>query len=197
MSSHDNRQTGGLPGNAEQAYLTWTIEAARIGHDVANFCDHSEHVEAADREAAIKSAGELIELAFEVSDFEGVDLLRVYAGRLAALQYGSVPESTNGYDTFKEVQEAETLRDLQMAQVRHSLQLSPDVMGQSRANQLRHHSMHVSMLVSALAKQIKPDRPSEEFMSQQLPDMLTFGILISTALGERLPDIQATPEFFG
>ncbi|HVV67101.1 MAG TPA: hypothetical protein VHB72_03460 [Candidatus Saccharimonadales bacterium] len=174
------------------------MDAARIGGAIANFCDHSEHAEETDRPAVVEGARELIELAFEIADFEREDLLLLYTGRLAVIESESEFQTGELTDSPPLVAagEAETLRDLQEIQIGHSLRFSPDIMGLSRANQLRHHSLRVSMLVGALAEQARHGKRREEFITQEIPDVLATGLLISTTMHERLPDIPAAPVFF-
>jgi hypothetical protein len=180
----------------QNPYAIWTMEAAVIASDIANYCDHSEHVEETNPLLVAHRAADLRDMAFEIADHERVDILQLYAARLGSIaRQNAVYVPKHSFKSERRVREVETLHDLQVAQAKHNRTYHPDVAGLSRADQLRHFSLHVSKLVGALSEQAVGIRDRNDFIRRRLPDMLVFGVLVATAVNDRLPDAPLFPTF--
>jgi hypothetical protein len=150
----------------------------------ANYCDHAEHNEAAERGWVLDAGTDLSRLAFEFADAAGVDLHRLYAERLGAIESGNVLARHDGFDGRAAALAAASWRELQLVQVEHDRSYHPDVFGLSRTDQLRHYAFHLAKIVGAFAEAANPD----ELINRRLPDVLLFAIKLQTVMGKRLSD---------
>lgn len=168
--------------------VAWTLTLARCAADVANFCDHAEHNEATDRDWVLGSARALRGLSCEVAEMLGEDLQARYAARLRAIEQRNPLSAPGAPDGGALAWEAATWRELQLVQVRHDRHYHPDVLGLSKLGQLHHYALHVSKLCGACADLAQGRMDPEDFAARRLPDMLLFGIKLSTVLGQALPE---------
>lgn len=167
--------------------LTRTDALSRLARALAQvsvYCDRVEHAEFADIEWIKSSAGELRSVAISLAHDEDVSLLELYAARLEVVETRYVLGIVDGFVASSELRLAETWRDLQLIQARHDRLYRPDVDGLSRYEQLRHCVIHLGKLVGALADR---DTNPPDFLARRVPDILIFGIKLSTVAGDVLP----------
>jgi len=157
---------------------------------VANYCDHTEHNEVADTQWVTGAADELRRLVVDFAADAGVDLVELYAERLAAIEGRNVLARPGGYDGHAAALEAETWRGLQVVQVDHDRYYHADVVGLAKAEQLRHYALHLSKIVGAFAEA----HDVEELVKRRLPDTLLFSLKLHTVMGNRLPDERVARE---
>lgn len=162
----------------------YALRLAPVAASVANFCDHAEHNEIADRDWVLGPAAGLRELALEIAGAAGLDLFELYAERLGAIEARNVLSRTGGFDGHRAVLEADSWRDLQLVQVEHDRHYHPDVCGLTKAEQLRHYALHLAKIVGAFAE----PAPAEDLLARRLPDILLFAIKLHTVMGVRLAD---------
>jgi hypothetical protein len=162
----------------------FALAAAPKAAAVANYCDHVEHNEAAETGWVLDAGSDLSRLAFEFAHAAGVDLLRLYAERLGAIESGNVIARPGGFDGRAAALAAASWRELQLVQVEHDRSYHPDVFGLARTEQLRHYAFHLAKIVGAFADAANPD----ELINRRLPDLLLFAIKLQTVMGKRLGD---------
>ena len=167
---------------------SYALILARIAADVANYCDHVEHNEEVSRGWVLGAASDLRQLAIRVASAESVDLLASYGSRLLAIEVRNVMNSADSFDGRVAVQQAHTWRDLQLVQIQHDRFFHPDVLGLHKLDQLRHYSLHLSKLAGAFARWAMDEKVDDEIANRRLPDMLLFGIKLSSVMGEKLPE---------
>jgi hypothetical protein len=164
---------------------------------VANVCDHVEHNESADLAEVRMSGYRLRAAALRLAAEAGVDPVELYRLRLQQIERRNVlHEDGVSYDGAGVVSTSPSWRQLQLAQVEHDRVYHPDVLGLSKLEQLRHYALHVAKLAGALAATIAGEVPDSDLLGRRVPDMLIFGIKLSTVVGERLPTdpvLQARP----
>jgi hypothetical protein len=158
---------------------------AKVGGIVAAYCDHVEHAEPADSTLLAEGGRQLRELALALAAKLDVDAIDAYGRRLAAGEEAYVLGQVEGFDAAAHVSLATTWRDLQLIQGRHDRLYRPDVAGLSRADQLRHCSIHLSKLVGALADLAVSE---DQLRERIIPDVLLFGIKLATIAGDVLPE---------
>src|SRR5438093_12032024 len=108
--------------DSDARYLDAALALARCAADVANFCDHVEHNESADRRWVIDAGTELRRIACALAGQEGQDLRELYALRLEAIEQPNptwTPGTLNGAALARN---AATWRELQLVQVEHDRQ---------------------------------------------------------------------------
>jgi hypothetical protein len=161
-------------------------EAARVAGAVASYSDRVEHIEPSSADSIGGAAGRLREVAaFFAHDLQ-VDLVESYAHRLEWV------ESLSPYEPFlpspaSRVRRATTWRDLQLAQLSHDRHYHPDVFGLPKREQLVHVSLHLTKIVASVALLFDADTGGwNDFARRRLPDMLLFGVKLSTLVGEKL-----------
>lgn len=170
----------------------WASEVAIASAAVANYCDHAEHNEPAELEWVSEAAKSLRATACEVAGEEGLDLRALYASRLRAIEARNPLSTPESLDGGRRAEEASTWRDLQLAQIEHDRYYHLDVVGLSKADQLRHYALHLAKLAGAFAEFANSTIELEDFRSRRLPDTLLFGLKLSTVTGKRLPDSALT-----
>jgi len=148
---------------------------------IARYCDYAEHVEATDGAALVAAAETLRKAALRLAEDLGVDAVGLYGQRLDVVERRYVLGIVDGFEGGAHAELAETWRDLQLIQGRHDRLYRPDVSGLSRADQLRHLCIHTAKLVGALA-----DADLDNIRAKVVPDLLLFGIKLSTIVGEEL-----------
>ncbi|MCW3017838.1 MAG: hypothetical protein JWN10_146 [Solirubrobacterales bacterium] len=176
----------------EDVRARWALTAARCAGEVSNFCDHAVHNEFTDREWVLGSAHALRGLACEIAAELDEDLLARYAARLSAIERRNPLWAADAPDGAALASRASTWRELQLVQAAHDHHYHPDVIGNSKLEQLHHYALHVSKLAGACAELAQAEHTVEDFRARRLPDLLLFGIKLSTALGQALPDRPLT-----
>lgn len=180
-------------GNTEHDhYVSWALELAQAAAAVANYCDHTEHNEAVERSWVTGAATVLRETSFAIAVHEGEDLRSCYAARLRQIEERNPLWNPRGVDGAALVGQASTWRDLQLAQAEHDRRYHPDVMGLSKMDQLRHYALHVAKLAGAVAEIATGHGERSDLCIRRLPDLLLFGLKLSTVMGEQLGD-EALP----
>lgn len=172
--------------------MTWTLQLATASAAVANYCDHVEHNEAADREWITDAARTIRQIALTTAAHESQDLIGLYAARLRQIEHRNPLWSEDELDGGELVLNASTWRALQLAQVEHDRRYHPDVIGLTKLDQLRHYALHLAKLVGAAAEIAAGTGDRASFYARRLPDLLLFGLKLSTVTGQRLPD-EALP----
>jgi hypothetical protein len=166
----------------------WTLELARASAAVANYCDHVEHNEAADRAWVTDAARTARAVAINMAAHEREDLVELYAARLRQIERRNPLWSRGDLDGGELILHTSTWRDLQLAQVEHDRRYHPDVIGLAKIDQLRHYALHFAKLVGATAEIAAGAGDRADFCARRLPDLLLFGIKLSTVSGERLDE---------
>lgn len=175
------------------AYQDFALRVAPLAAAVANYCDHVEHNEIADRDVVLESAAALRHAAGELSAAHGLAVIDLYAERLGEIEARNVLYRAGGYDGHRAALDATTWRGLQLAQIDHDRHYHPDVIGMAKLDQLRHIALHLAKIVGAFAEPRSP----HELLRQRLPDTLLFGIKLATVMGARLPDVPTGPTSAG
>jgi len=177
-----------MDGVATDSYSRWFLDLARASAAVANYCDHVEHNESAQREWITSTAETLRAAAVGLAAEEHLDLVALYAARLDQIEHRNPLWAENELDGRELALRASTWRQLQLAQVEHDRRYHPDVLGLTKLDQLRHYALHLSKLVGAVAEIVAGVGDRKSFQARRLPDLLLFGLKLSTVTGERLPD---------
>jgi hypothetical protein len=166
-----------------EALLIVAVEAGVV----ANVCDHAEHNESSDI-ADVKMAGyRMRSCALDLAAGAGCNPIELYRERLRQIERRNVLFEEGGYDGTEHVSAEPTWRELQLAQVGHDRYYHPDVLGLSKLDQLRHFALHLAKLAGAIASTISGDTPQADLLCRRVPDLLIFGLKLSTVSGERLP----------
>lgn len=171
-----------------EPYRDWVLELTRAAAAVANFCDHVEHNEFADRGWVQESGLALRATACAIASHERTDLRAAYAARLRMIEQRNPLWSEGALDGGALIADAETWHELQLAQGEHDRRYHPDVAGLAKFDQLRHYSLHVMKLAGALAEMAQGLVATDDFLARRLPDILLFGIKLATVTGQRLPE---------
>jgi len=171
-----------------EPYVDWALEMARCSAAIANFCDHIEHNETADRGWVRDSGHVLRAIACAIASHESEDLRALYVARLRAIEQRNPLWDSGAIDGGALAERADTWRALQLAQAEHDRRYHPDVVGLAKFDQLRHYGLHVAKLAGALAEMAQGLTDPEDFRARRLPDMLLFGIKLATVIGQRLPE---------
>lgn len=166
----------------------FALHLAPLTAAVANFCDHAEHNEVADRSWVLDSAVALRQLIADVCAREGLDLVDLYAERLGAIEARNVLAAPGAFDGHRAALEARTWRELQLVQADHDRWYHPDVIGLAKNEQLRHYALHLAKVVGAFAAPTDID----DLIQRRLPDALLFAVKLPTVMGVRLDD-EAMP----
>jgi hypothetical protein len=164
------------------------LELSSIAGVVANVCDHVEHNESADP-TDIRAAGErLRSLASHLADCGGFSLQTLYRDRIAQIEARNVVHHDGSLDGAALIDAARSLRELQLAQIEHDRYYHLDVIGLTKADQLRHYALHLAKLAGAAADTAENLTVREDFVRRRLPDVLLFGIKLATVSGQKLPE---------
>jgi hypothetical protein len=163
--------------------------------DVANYCDHADHNEVVEAAWVLGAAETLRVVASRIAAREGVDLLALYVDRLAAIEARNVGGGSGGFDGAAAALASSTWRELQLVQLEHDRVYHPDVLGLHKSEQLRHYSLHLAKLVAALAREPSEREEHADFIARRLPDMLLFGIKLTTVMGKKLPETSVASNF--
>jgi hypothetical protein len=166
------------------AFRDYALAAAPAAGAVGNYCDHAEHNEAVEAVWVLDAADALRELALSLARARELDLLELYARRLGAIESANVLQRDGGFDGAAAARAAGTWRELQLVQAEHDRNYHPDVIGLSRAEQLRHYAFRLAKIVGAFAAA----SDEQELLERRLPDTLIFAIKLRTVMAKRLPD---------
>lgn len=169
-------------------YIDWTLQLASAAAAVANYCDHADHNELTERRWVMDAAGTLRELACQIAAHEGQDVLARYAARLRQIEQRNPLWGPLELDGGSLVERAGSWRELQLAQAEHDRRYNSDVIGLSKMGQLQHYALHVAKLAGATAELAAGRGTRDDFLQRRLPDLLLFGIKLSTVMGERLAE---------
>ncbi len=175
-------------------YVEWALALSVCAAAVANHCDHAEHNEHVDVAWVLHSAEQLRSVACAVATAEGLDLWALYAARLRTIEARNPHWTPRTLDGGALVEASATWRDLQLAQGQHDRYYHPDVSGLTKMDQLRHYALHVAKLVGAVAEVAQGVADRRDFQARRLPDLLLFGLKLSTVCGERLPETVLAPD---
>ena len=167
----------------------FALEIAPAAAAVANYCDHVEHNEVAEGTRVLDAATVLRDASVGLAVRAGRDPIELYAERLGAIEARNVLYHPGSFDGHGAVLRARTWRDLQLLQVEHDRAYHPDVLGLTKADQLRHYALHLTKIVGAFACSDDWD----DLLRRRLPDTLLFGLKLPTVMGSRLPDEPYTP----
>jgi hypothetical protein len=174
-----------VPASKRVAYA---LELSEIAGAVAHYCDRVEHNEEAQREWVLDAAARTRELGWTLAEALGVDLVRAYGERLGAIERRNVLHHAADFDGPAAVRAVVTWRDLQSVQARHDAAYHSDVVGLAKIEQLRHYALHLAKLAAAFARFAKDEPVEEEILKRRLPDLLLFGIKLSTVMGQPLQE---------
>lgn len=164
------------------------LELSSIAGVVANVCDHAEHNETADP-MEIRVAGQRLRaVAVRLAESSGRLLTSLYRDRLRAIETRNVLHHANAFNGPANVVETASWRDLQLVQIEHDRYYHPDVVGLTKADQLRHYALHVAKLAAAAADTARELNSQDDFMSRRVPDVMLFGLKLATVTGEKLTD---------
>jgi hypothetical protein len=175
------------------------LELAQIAGVVANVCDHAEHNEVVDMQDVRRSAKHLRVLGVRLAWAAGRNPIDLYAERLRIIERRNVVHEPTAFDGEAAVHEARTWRQLQLVQLEHDRTYHLDVVGLTKADQLRHYALHVAKLAGAAAGAVGSSDLVEDFVTRRVADTILFGIKLSTVTGERLgnetaEDLAAPPD---
>jgi hypothetical protein len=188
----------GTARDASQVAEQGARELVRVAAALASFCEHVEHNEPTLLQLPIDGAHRLRGIAAVLAAGFGVDLQQAYASRIRQVEEASLYSRQPGEERrtapgADAMDHASTWSDIQIAQVLHDRHFHPDVFGLSKIDQLRHYTFHVTKLAGLLIDAIDSN-DWDGFVSRRLADLAIFGVKISTACNDRLPDtpVKAT-----
>jgi hypothetical protein len=162
------------------------IQLSRSARDVCNYCDHVEHNEVADVQDVRRAGADLRTLAVRLAAETGNDLVSLYGRRLRHIEAKNVLSSSTSFDGCAAALTAKTWRELQLVQAEHDRVFHPDVVGTPKLDQLLHYALHLAKLAGAVADVDAGEVGVTDFVDRRLPDMVLFGIKLSTVTGETL-----------
>jgi hypothetical protein len=171
----------------DDTYQQASVRLARAAGEVANYCDSVEHNEATERAWVTESGATLREVATQLADAIGKDLVELYAARLAQIEQRGVAAALPGaFDGPAEARDARTWFDLQLVQVQHDRHYHPDVAGLTKYDQLRHYAFHLAKLAAAVTGGLAEESQRADVSERRLADTLLFGLTLATVMGQRL-----------
>lgn len=168
-------------------FLDSTLALAVASAAVANHCDHAEHNESAEVADVRRAALVFRENGVRLSLAAGRDPLELYATRLRAIEERNVHHSSDSYDGAAAARAATDWRSLQLVQDAHDKAYHPDVIGLKKSDQLLHYALHLAKLVGACSGVLREEVEEADLLARRIPDMLLFGVKLSTVTSEKLP----------
>ena len=183
-----------MSGADSDRYVAWALRMSRSAAAVANYCDHAEHNERVELSWVLDPAEDLRALACEIALAEGLDVQALYAARLRAIEQRNPHWTPTTLDGGALAEMSRTWRDLQLAQSQHDRFYHPDVVGLAKLDQLRHYALHLAKLAGAIADVAQGHADRGDFQARRLPDVLLFGLKLSSVCGERLQDSLLAPD---
>jgi hypothetical protein len=178
-----------MPTRQDRLQLAFAL--VRVSGTLATYCDRAEHSEGADRDVIKDAARELRRVAVDASRSTGYDLQALYAERLAGIEARHPAFGDGLFDGAEEVRRAKSWAQLQNVQYRHDLTYHPDVAGLAKWDQVRHYTLHtakLAMLALDAGTSASGEGGWNEFLAHRLPDIVIFGIKLSTVAGEKLTE---------
>jgi hypothetical protein len=172
-----------------EEFQNFALRLAPLAASVANFCDHVEHNEIADRVWVLEPAVALRDAAIELAAANDLVVINLYAERLGQIEARNVLSRPGSFDGRGAALRARTWRELQLAQMDHDRYYHPDVVGMAKIEQVRHIALHLAKIVGAFAE----PRDADELLRRRLPDILLFAIKLATVMGARMPDEPLGP----
>jgi hypothetical protein len=172
----------------QDRYVDAALSLARCAADVANYCDHVEHNEVADRCWVVDAGAVLRQMACTLAQDEGQDLRELYARRLRAIEERNPTWTQDALNGAELARRAVSWRNLQLVQAEHDRRYHPDVIGLAKFDQLRHCALHLAKLTGAAASVARGIVDVDDFRCRRLPDLLLFGLKLATIMGEHLPE---------
>jgi hypothetical protein len=169
-------------------YSDVALDLAICVGEIANYSDHAEHNEPLEREWVTRAGKSMRRVAVDIGAALGQNAFELYATRLAMIEGGHVARSEDSFDGAAAARAARTWRELQLVQLDHDRAYHLDVLGLTRAEQLRHYAFHAAKLAAAFARRARGEAPDDEIVKRRLPDVLLFGIKLATVMAETLPD---------
>lgn len=170
----------------KQRFQQFALAVAPPTAAVANYCDHVEHNEVAQGDWVTEAAEALQAQALRLARDAGLDMVELYADRLQMIESRNVLSHDESFDGREAALAAETWRDLQLVQVTHDHHYHSDVVGLSKAEQLRHYALHLAKIVGAFAEATD----EQELLTRRLPDTLLFALKLRTVMGTRLESAE-------
>jgi len=167
----------------QDALVVLAVNAA----SVANVCDHVEHNEDASMQSVRGAAREVRGIGVRLAIQAGRDPVELYKARLDQIETRNVLFGEGSFDGPASMPEEPTWYQLQRVQIDHDRCYHPDVIGMAKLEQLRHYALHLAKLSGAVAQAIAGQISREDLVARRVPDMLIFGVKLSTVTGERLP----------
>jgi hypothetical protein len=157
---------------------------------LARFCDRAEHNEGADRLVIIEVGSLLRATAIRALQVQGQGPIAAYASRIAEIESRHPLANAGQFDIEVALEHAKTWRELQQAQYMHDATYQPDVNGLAKVEQLQHYTLHIAKLAWIFQSfALGEDQFSEdEIEERRTPDILAFGLKLSTVCGELLPE---------
>ena len=92
------------------------------------------------------------------------------------------------YDGAGHARRAADWRALQMIQVEHDHAYHADVIGLNKSDQLHHYALHVAKVAGSTAAVATGAGDQADWLKRRVPDMLLFGLKLSTVTSEKLPE---------
>jgi hypothetical protein len=166
--------------------LDTVLSIAIVAADVANYCDHVEHNEIADLQSVRRAGSTLRVVGVTICEADSVDPVEAYANRLEMIESRNVVWHPDSFDGPSAARAAQTWRALQLVQAAHDRAYHSDVLGLAKLEQLRHYALHLAKLAGATAAVYRGELEPQDWLSRRVPDMILFGIKLSTVSGERL-----------
>lgn len=167
--------------------LDSTLALAVASADVANHCDHVDHNESAEVADVRRAARVFRENGVRLSLAAGCDPLDLYAARLRQIEERNVHHSPNSYDGASAARAVTDWRSLQLVQDAHDKAYHYDVVGLKKSDQLLHYALHLAKLVGACSGVLREEVEEADLLARRIPDMLLFGVKLSTVAAEKLP----------
>jgi hypothetical protein len=173
---------------SQEDLIAAALELSSIAGVVGNVCDHVEHNEATDPMEVRVAGQRLRAIAVRLATSSGRSITDLYAERLRVIEARNVLHRDGGFDGAATVSETASWRELQLLQIEHDRFYHPDVVGLTKADQLRHYALHLPKLAAGAADTARGFTASDDFLGRRVPDMLLFGIKLATVTGEKLGD---------
>ena len=133
-------------GLSQPELIAAALELSSIAGAVGNVCDHVEHNEAADPMEVRVAGRRLRTVAVRLATNAGRSITDLYGERLRVIETRNVLHQDGGFDGAAGVSETSSWRELQLLQIEHDRFYHPDVIGLTKADQLRHYALHLAKL---------------------------------------------------
>lgn len=192
MKTHTNPSDDRSASGIDRATLEASQRAlTKAAADLAEFCEHIEHIEPNWVDKAARAGDHLREIAAQLSAHSGLSLASAYAERIRSVEERSLMRHVSLFDDATELPGAAALSDakgwdeIQIGQIIHDRQFHPDVFGLSKIEQVRHYTFHVTKLAGLLVEAIESGDWAS-FRQERLADIAIFGVKIATVCNVQL-----------